>query len=185
VLIAPREEGVTLDIGVAEMCRNNDREGLERLAEEFDLMAEWLLAQDWAHGDIKPDNIVITSQGLRLIDFDAAFVPEVLEPQPFSATLPLMKACTTLIVAALIPEAQPLKPVLDTLNPLQKGQVWGWWCGPEGDFTKEEMQTILDCGALPVTLGPLILRAETAAIYGLANLGCARNNTAFGEGECL
>ncbi len=115
----------------------------------------------------------------------AAFVPEVLEPQPFSATLPLMKACTTLIVAALIPEAQPLKPVLDTLNPLQKGQVWGWWCGPEGDFTKEEMQTILDCGALPVTLGPLILRAETAAIYGLANLGCARNNTAFGEGEHL
>jgi 16S rRNA U1498 N3-methylase RsmE len=26
-----------------------------------------------------------------------------------------------------------------------------------------------------VTLGPLILRAETAAIYGLANLGCTRH----------
>ncbi|MBR5587272.1 MAG: RNA methyltransferase, partial [Kiritimatiellae bacterium] len=76
-------------------------------------------------------------------------------------------------------EAQPLKPVLDALNPQTPGQQWGWWCGPEGDFTKDEMQTILDCGAVPVTLGPLILRAETAAIYGLANLGCARNNTAF------
>lgn len=109
----------------------------------------------------------------------AAFVPIVLPPRPFTATIDLMKACTTLIVAALIPEAQPLKPVLDTLNPQTPGQCWGWWCGPEGDFTKDEMQTILDCGAVPVTLGPLILRAETAAIYGLANLGCARNNTAF------
>lgn len=109
----------------------------------------------------------------------AVFVPKVTLPQPFSATLERMKACTTLIVAALIPEAKPLKPVLDTLNPNVKGQVWGWWCGPEGDFTKDEMQTILDAGAIPVTLGPLILRAETAAIYGLANLGCARNNTAF------
>ena len=109
----------------------------------------------------------------------AAFVPTVLPPQPFAATIDLMKACTTLIVAALIPEAQPLKPVLDTLNPQTPGQCWGWWCGPEGDFIKDEMQTILDCGAVPVTLGPLILRAETAAIYGLANLGCARNNTAF------
>jgi 16S rRNA (uracil1498-N3)-methyltransferase len=111
----------------------------------------------------------------------AAYVPEVVEPVPFNATVPMMQACTTLIVAALIPEAKPLKPVLDTLNPVQKGQVWGWWCGPEGDFTKDEMQTILDCGATPVTLGPLILRAETAAIYGLANLGCARNNSDFVE----
>ncbi|MBR4946401.1 MAG: 16S rRNA (uracil(1498)-N(3))-methyltransferase [Kiritimatiellae bacterium] len=109
----------------------------------------------------------------------AAFIPEVLVPQAFGATVELMKQCSTLIVAALIPEAQPLKPVLDTLNPQTPGQQWGWWCGPEGDFTKDEMQTILDCGAVPVTLGPLILRAETAAIYGLANLGCARNNTAF------
>ena len=111
----------------------------------------------------------------------AAYVSEVVMPVPFSATVPMMQACTTLIVAALIPEAKPLKPVLDTLNPVQKGQVWGWWCGPEGDFTKEEMQTILENGATPVTLGPLILRAETAAIYGLANLGCARNNTDFVE----
>ena len=105
----------------------------------------------------------------------AAVVPEVCLPTRFADTIPMMKACTTLIVAALIPTAQPLKPVLDALDPTQRGQVWGWWCGPEGDFTADEMQTILDCGAKPVTLGPLILRVETAAIYGMANLGCARN----------
>lgn len=107
----------------------------------------------------------------------AAVIPEVLRPTPFAETPALMKACTTLIVAALTPEAKPLKPVLDSLSPTKHGQLWGWWCGPEGDFTAEELQTILDCGAIPVTLGPLILRVETAAIYGLANLGCARNNT--------
>ncbi len=106
----------------------------------------------------------------------AVHLPEVALPMRFEQTKELMAACTTLIVAALIPSARPLKPVLDALDPVTPGQTWGWWCGPEGDFTAEEMATILDAGALPVTLGPLILRAETAAIYGLANLGCARNN---------
>lgn len=106
----------------------------------------------------------------------ATHIPEVTLPMAFEATIPLMKQCTTLIVAALIPGAKPLKPVLDALDPVAPEQMWGWWCGPEGDFTEAEMQTILACGAQPVTLGPLILRVETAAIYGMATLGCARNN---------
>ncbi|MEG2464475.1 MAG: RsmE family RNA methyltransferase [Kiritimatiellia bacterium] len=106
----------------------------------------------------------------------ATTIPTVHLPLLLPQTVPLMKTCTTLIVAALIPEARPLSPVLHTLNPSQYGQKWGWWCGPEGDFTSAEMQMILDCGAIPVTLGPLILRAETAALYGLANFGCCRNS---------
>jgi 16S rRNA (uracil1498-N3)-methyltransferase len=35
--------------------------------------------------------------------------------------------------------------------------------GPEGDFTAAELQSALDHGAIPVTLGPNVLRAETAA----------------------
>ena len=106
----------------------------------------------------------------------AATVPTIHPPTPFAATHAPMRACTTLIVAALTPEAKPLKPVLDALDPTRRGQRWGWWCGPEGDFTAEELRAILACGAIPVTLGPLILRSETAALYGLANLACARDN---------
>lgn len=106
----------------------------------------------------------------------AVLTPEIHAPLPFSETVAPMCACTTLIVAALMTGAKPLKPVLDALDPVRRGQRWGWWCGPEGDFTPGELKTILDCGAIPVTLGPLILRVETAAIYGLANLGAARNN---------
>ncbi len=37
------------------------------------------------------------------------------------------------------------------------------WIGPEGDFTPQEIEAIETSGVLPVTLGPLILRTETAA----------------------
>lgn len=42
--------------------------------------------------------------------------------------------------------------------------------GPEGDFTAEEEAALREAGALPMTLGPLVLRAETAALAGLAVL---------------
>ncbi|MBM3838442.1 MAG: 16S rRNA (uracil(1498)-N(3))-methyltransferase [Verrucomicrobia bacterium] len=44
------------------------------------------------------------------------------------------------------------------------------WVGPEGDFTPAEINAVASSGALPVTLGQLILRSETAAIYCLAVL---------------
>lgn len=44
------------------------------------------------------------------------------------------------------------------------------WVGPEGDFTPAEIHGILSHGALPITLGQLILRSETAAIYCLSVL---------------
>jgi 16S rRNA (uracil1498-N3)-methyltransferase len=39
------------------------------------------------------------------------------------------------------------------------------WVGPEGDFTPAEVNMVLSSGALPITLGPLVLRSETAAFY--------------------
>ena len=44
------------------------------------------------------------------------------------------------------------------------------WIGPEGDFSPGEMELILSSGALPVTLGSLVLRSDTAAIYSLSVL---------------
>jgi 16S rRNA (uracil1498-N3)-methyltransferase len=42
------------------------------------------------------------------------------------------------------------------------------WVGPEGDFTPAEVNSVVVAGALPITLGPLVLRSETAAIYCMA-----------------
>jgi 16S rRNA (uracil1498-N3)-methyltransferase len=44
------------------------------------------------------------------------------------------------------------------------------WVGPEGDFTAEETAAIRAAGALPVSLGPCVLRAETAALSLLSRL---------------
>lgn len=44
------------------------------------------------------------------------------------------------------------------------------WVGPEGDFTSAETAAIIAAGYLPITLGPLVLRADTAAIYCLSVL---------------
>ena len=44
------------------------------------------------------------------------------------------------------------------------------WIGPEGDFTPGELKAIQAGGALPITLGSLTLRVETAAIYCLSIL---------------
>jgi len=44
------------------------------------------------------------------------------------------------------------------------------WVGPEGDFASEELDAIESGGARPITLGPLVLRSETAAVYCLSIL---------------
>jgi 16S rRNA (uracil1498-N3)-methyltransferase len=54
-------------------------------------------------------------------------------------------------------------------------QSVGVWIGPEGDFTLEELDAIQAAGALPISLGRLVLRVETAAIYCLSILNYELN----------
>jgi 16S rRNA (uracil1498-N3)-methyltransferase len=44
------------------------------------------------------------------------------------------------------------------------------WVGPEGDFTPEELAALRDSGVRPITLGPRVLRSETASLYCLSVL---------------
>lgn len=112
----------------------------------------------------------------------AVRVPEVHVPVALKDTVALMASCEELFVAALIPQAKDLWSTLEGVRgSLEAGVVtFGWWTGPEGDFTPAEMDLILKAGAKPVTLGPLILRAETAAMYGMAVLGCFAQSVSCG-----
>ena len=67
-------EGETLS---AYIERNiADRYTLEMLSYRFNRMASWLLTQPFAHGDLKPDNILVREDGsLVLVDYDGMFVP--------------------------------------------------------------------------------------------------------------
>ena len=42
------------------------------------------------------------------------------------------------------------------------------WVGPEGDFTPAEMSAAKSAGARPISLGKLVLRSDTAAIFCLS-----------------
>ena len=44
--------------------------------------------------------------------------------------------------------------------------------GPEGGMSGEEISLMEGCGGLPVTLGPRILRTETAGLAALSALFC-------------
>jgi 16S rRNA (uracil1498-N3)-methyltransferase len=46
----------------------------------------------------------------------------------------------------------------------------GVWIGPEGDFSPAEMELLRARGVRPITLGRLVLRSDTAAIYILSVL---------------
>jgi len=52
----------------------------------------------------------------------------------------------------------------------------GIWIGPEGDFTPAELKAIEASGAQPISLGRLVLRVETAAIYCLSILNYELNS---------
>jgi len=49
--------------------------------------------------------------------------------------------------------------------------TFGWCVGPEGDFTPAEMEAMREAGAKGVSLGPRVLRSETAGVFGLCAIG--------------
>jgi len=71
-------EGVTLAEAAGRAVRARDTGRLERLAEEFERLRAALAAAEWAHGDLKPDNIVVRPDGaMTLVDCDALWIPEL------------------------------------------------------------------------------------------------------------
>ena len=76
VLLMDWVEGMTLD----KYIRNhlNDKYELSMLAYQFSRLAMWLMPQPFAHGDLKPDNIIVKNDGtLVLVDYDGMFVPSM------------------------------------------------------------------------------------------------------------
>ncbi|KAL0334973.1 UNVERIFIED_CONTAM: hypothetical protein Sradi_4709200 [Sesamum radiatum] len=61
-------------------------------------------------------------------------------------------------------------PVFNILSSLQKEPSGVIIIGPEGDFTEEELNSIMEAGAIAVGLGPLRLRVETATLALLSAL---------------
>jgi 16S rRNA (uracil1498-N3)-methyltransferase len=95
------------------------------------------------------------------------YLPALHVPRPFAAALEELPPRGLKLLPALSEGSRRLR----SLDLAASGGLVFAAIGPEGDFTPEEEMLARSQGFLPVTLGPLILRAETAAVTVLAILG--------------
>lgn len=94
-------------------------------------------------------------------------VPEIFELRDYAVfTKNLKKEYDLILIPTLAAAGSSFKKALGVLQP-KKALVF---IGPEGDFTPNEVEAARAQGAVPVSLGELVMRSETAAIYALSAL---------------
>jgi 16S rRNA (uracil1498-N3)-methyltransferase len=105
------------------------------------------------------------------------WLPEIAPIQSAGSFIEQAKGYDLKLIASLRPGARSLKSVLAAFRSGPGGRKVGaggvsaaWLVGPEGDFSQAEMNLAISSGFEPVTLGPLVLRCETAAVYALSVL---------------
>ena len=117
---------------------------------------------------------------------DAKWLPEICEAVDFRDALPLVRETTCFIGALTNPPPLPLAAAVREqvevrggrgADPfpsptLTSGLDLSVFVGPEGDFTPEEIASLMEI-ATPTSFGPTILRAETAAIFAVSVLAAA------------
>ena len=114
----------------------------------------------------------------KLPDFLSAVEAGVSHAESSAAKLtrlPLQKNIAPFdlqLIGSLQPGAQHLKKVLTGYSSehQRRPRCVLMLVGPEGDFTPAELALARRHGCQPITLGPIILRVETAAIYCLSIL---------------
>ncbi len=94
-------------------------------------------------------------------------LPEVSEPLRFDVALDKVQRSEGLSLIPWEEGGQSLRGILAPGNGTPPTEV-NLFIGPEGGFEEEEVRNAQAHGALPVTLGPRILRAETAALAAAA-----------------
>ncbi len=95
-------------------------------------------------------------------------LPEIAEPLDFDRWIGRQKEAPGLkLIASLAPGARPLREVLREHPGTTQAT---FLIGPEGDFSAEETGAAMAAGFLPVSLGSIVLRVETATIFCLSAL---------------
>lgn len=101
------------------------------------------------------------------------WLPEIAAIQPYAAFLASATSYDLKLIASLHAGTTTLKKALAASAAKHGGQLPRkvlWLVGPEGDFSPAEMTAAITSGCVPVTLGPLVLRSDTAAVYALSVL---------------
>lgn len=97
-------------------------------------------------------------------------IPVVGQARDFKACLGGLKDFDLVVIPTLAVQGPSLQAVFKTCGAAKNILVL---IGPEGDFTPQEVDRAVAAGAKPVSLGKLVLRSETAAVYLMAALNFA------------
>jgi 16S rRNA (uracil1498-N3)-methyltransferase len=94
-----------------------------------------------------------------------ASVPRLSAPVPFKEAMARLRDFDLVLIPTLEGAPRELHSVLQEKRPAKSVLVL---IGPEGDFSPKEIKMTVEKGAIPVGLGPRVLRAETAAVFALS-----------------
>jgi len=100
------------------------------------------------------------------------WLPEVGKPRTLAQFFGDRHAFDLQLIGSLQSDALHLKQILADYSAAHADRPASvlMLIGPEGDFTPAELNLARSQGCRPITLGPIILRVETAAIYCLSVL---------------
>ena len=100
------------------------------------------------------------------------WLPIVKDPVSFSSCLASLPEQDLKVIAAIQDDAQPLKTILSDYQMIedQPAKRVALAIGPEGDFTPAEYASAREAGFLPMSLGSIILRVETATMFSVSVL---------------
>ena len=99
-----------------------------------------------------------------------AWLPRIEAPLSLEAFLKSGEQFELSLIASLLPGSRHPRDYFLAFEAehQRKPKSVAVWIGPEGDFTAAEVEATLRTGAQAISLGPQVLRCETAATYCLS-----------------
>ena len=96
-------------------------------------------------------------------------LPVVEQPQSYASFLKREDIPELRLVCAILPESRPMREVLESARAAGQDDAV-LLIGPEGDFSPAEYTAAKESGFAPLSLGPIILRVETAVFMAVSSL---------------
>lgn len=180
VLLMDWIDGETMENYIAENYQDNYI--MAMLCYRFCKMAAWLRSQQFAHGDIKPDNIMVRPDGnLTLVDYDGMFVPAMkgqksptIGTKDFSHPLRTVDDFNeTIDDFALASIALSLKAI--SLRPSLLDEYGG---ADRLLFSVEDYRDLSNSNVF-VSLSELLGDTDLLLLYSIFNIACVKKNLSF------